>query len=237
MEWIIENGHYSPRPEIKIQDQPRVGYVNGLAVYGADLGTVMEIEVAAAKNRFGKGKLNITGIVEEEQISSYGKKIRRKSMARCSVENVMTALENIFDLNFEDYNIHINFPGGVPVDGPSAGISMATALYSAITNNYVDNKVAMTGEISLHGEVKPVGGVNSKIQAAIKAGAKKVIIPEDNWQDSFGNIKEAKIIAVKRIQQVLEMSLIKESSNSSSVHIEATGEVLYAKPLNNTVNS
>lgn len=237
VEWIIENGHYSPRPEIKIQDQPRVGYVNGLAVYGADLGTVMEIEVAAAKNRFGKGKLNITGIVEEEQISSYGKKIRRKSMARCSVENVMTALENIFDLNFEDYNIHINFPGGVPVDGPSAGISMATALYSAITNNYVDNKVAMTGEISLHGEVKPVGGVNSKIQAAIKAGAKKVIIPEDNWQDSFGNIKEAKIIAVKRIQQVLEMSLIKESSNSSSVHIEATGEVLYAKPLNNTVNS
>ncbi|WP_097028196.1 ATP-dependent protease LonB [Clostridium peptidivorans] len=237
VEWIIENGHYSPRPEIKIQDEPRVGYVNGLAVYGANLGTVMEIEVAAAKNRFGKGKINITGIVEEEQISSYGKKIRRKSMARCSVENVMTALENIFDFNFEDHNIHINFPGGVPVDGPSAGISMATALYSAITNTYIDNKVAMTGEISLHGEVKPVGGVNSKIQAAIKAGAKKIIIPEENWQDSFGSIKEATVIGVKSIQQVLEMSLIKESNNNSSVYIETTGEVLSAKPLNNTINS
>lgn len=237
VEWIIENGHYSPRPEIKIQDKPRVGYVNGLAVYGANLGTVMEIEVAAAKNRFGKGKINITGIVEEEQISSYGKKIRRKSMARCSVENVMTALENIFDFNFEDYNIHINFPGGVPIDGPSAGISMATALYSAITNRCVDNEVAMTGEISLHGEVKPVGGVNSKIQAAIKAGAKKIIIPEDNWQDSFGSIKEATVIGVKSIKQVLDMSLIKESSNNSSIYIETTGEVLSANPLNNTINS
>lgn len=237
VEWIIENGHYSPRPEIKIQDKPRVGYVNGLAVYGANLGTVMEIEVAAVKNRFGKGKTNITGIVEEEQISSYGKKIRRKSMARCSVENVMTALENIFDFNFEDYNIHINFPGGVPVDGPSAGISMATALYSAITNSCVDNEVAMTGEISLHGEVKPVGGVNSKIQAAIKAGAKKIIIPEDNWQDSFGSIKEATVIGVKSIKQVLDMSLIKESSNNSSIYIETTGEVLSANPLNNTINS
>ncbi|MBE6067022.1 MAG: ATP-dependent protease LonB [Clostridium lundense] len=237
VEWIIENGHYSPRPEIKIQDEPRVGYVNGLAVYGANLGTVMEIEVAAVKNRFGKGKINITGIVEEEQISSYGKKITRKSMARCSVENVMTALENIFNFNFEDYNIHINFPGGVPVDGPSAGISMATALYSAITNSYVDNKVAMTGEISLHGEVKPVGGVNSKIQAAIKAGAKKIIIPEDNWQDSFGSIKEATVIGVKSIQQVLDMSLIKEGSNNSSIYIETTGEVLSAKPLNNVINS
>lgn len=236
VEWIIENGHYSPRPDIKIQDKPRVGYVNGLAVYGANLGTVMEIEVAAVKNRFGKGKINITGIVDEEQISSYGKKIRRKSMARCSVENVITALENIFDFNFEDYNIHINFPGGVPVDGPSAGISMATALYSAITNSYVDNEVAMTGEISLHGEVKPVGGVNSKIQAAIKAGAKKVIIPEDNWQDSFDSIKEASIIGVKNVKQVLDMALIKESSNNSSIYIETTGEVLSANPLNNTVN-
>lgn len=237
VEWIIENGHYSPRPEIKIQDHPRVGYVNGLAVYGANLGTVMEIEVAASKNRFGKGKINITGIVEEEQISSYGKKIRRKSMARCSVENVITTLENTFDFNFDDYNIHINFPGGVPVDGPSAGISMATALYSAITNTCVDNKVAMTGEISLHGEVKPVGGVNSKIQAAIKAGAKKVIIPEENWQDSFSSIKEATVIGVKNIQQVLEMALIKESISNSSVYIETTGEVLSAKPLNNTINS
>lgn len=149
VEWIIENGHYSPRPEIKIYNTPRIGYVNGLAVYGANMGTVMEIEVTAIKSSSRKGSINVTGIVEEEQISSYDRKVRRKSTAKCSVENVTTALQNVFNLNLDEYHIHVNFPGGVPVDGPSAGISIATAIYSAVKEVFVDNEVAMTGEISL----------------------------------------------------------------------------------------
>ncbi|MBU5485394.1 ATP-dependent protease LonB [Clostridium sp. MSJ-11] len=231
VEWIIENGHYSPRPEIKIHEEPRIGYVNGLAVYGANMGTLMEIEVTAKRSHVLKGGLNVTGIVEEEQVSAYDRKIRRKSTARCSFENVLTALQNVFDINFFEYDIHVNFPGGVPVDGPSAGISMATAIYSAINKVPVHNEIAMTGEISLYGEVRPVGGVNSKIQAAIKAGAKKIIIPHDNWQDNFESIEEAEVIAVKDIREVLEMSLIQCENKVKNSSLQISGEVLAATAL------
>lgn len=237
VEWIIENGHYSPRPEIKIHSEPRIGYVNGLAVYGANMGTVMEIEVTARKSDLYKGEINVTGIVEEEQISSYDRKIRRKSTAKCSVENVITALQNVFKLNFTQYDIHVNFPGGVPVDGPSAGISIATAVYSALNEIPVHNEVAMTGEISLYGEVKPVGGVNSKIQAAIKAGAKKIIIPYENWQESFLNIKEATVIPVKNINEVIKEALVDGKSASKHSSIQITKDILSANPLGNTGSS
>lgn len=234
VEWIIENGHYSPRPEIKIHDEPRIGYVNGLAVYGANMGTVMEIEVTAIKCDSAKGEINVTGIVEEEQISSYDRKIRRKSTAKCSVENVITALQNVFNLNFSYYDIHVNFPGGVPVDGPSAGISIATAVYSAVKGIPVDNEVAMTGEISLYGEVKPIGGVNSKIQAAIKAGAKKIIIPNENWQEGFSNIKEAAVIPIKNIKEVIKEALVDEKNISKHIPVQITTDILSANPLGNT---
>ena len=168
VEWVIENGQYSPRPEKKISEMPSVGYVNGLAVYGANMGAVMEVEATAKKVNLRKGNIRITGIIEEEEISNQNRKMRRKSTARCSVENVITVIEKLFNLNCDEYDIHINFSGGAPVDGPSAGISIATAVYSAIKNIPVNNEVAMTGEISIHGEVKPIGGVNAKIQAAKK---------------------------------------------------------------------
>lgn len=232
VEWVIENGQYSPRPENKINNKPQVGFVNGLAVYGANMGAVMEIEASAKKSRFRKGELKITGIVEEEEITSFNRKVIRKSMARCSVENVMTVLERVYELNCDKYDIHVNFPGGSPVDGPSAGISITTAIYSAINNIPVNNEVAMTGEISLYGNVKPIGGVNAKIAAAIKAGAKKIIIPNENWQDSFSNIKEAKIIPVSHIKEVLEISLIKEENEKNeSIIIDSNNSILTAKSL------
>lgn len=232
VEWVIENGQYSPRPEKKINDKPQVGYVNGLAVYGANMGAVMEIEATSKKSRLRKGQLKITGIVEEEEISSYNKKMVRKSMARCSVENVVTVLERVFNISCDKYDIHVNFPGGAPVDGPSAGISITTAIYSALLGIPVDNEVAMTGEISLYGNVKPIGGVNAKISAAVKAGATKIIIPKENWQDSFSNIEGAKVIPVEHISEVLEIALVKEETNSNSVTIEHNSDILSAKSLN-----
>lgn len=235
VEWIIENGHYSPRPEIKINDEARVGFVNGLAVYGANMGTVMPIEATAIKD--GSGKINVTGIIEEEQIDSFNRKITRKSTAKCSVENVITALKNVFHIQFENYDIHVNFLGGIPVDGPSAGISISTAIYSAINNVLIDNKVAMTGEISLYGEVKPVGGVNSKIQAAIKAGAKKILIPYDNWQDNFSKFKDVEVIPVKNIRQVITKALIINNEKDEEKSISINANILSAEGVNGGVNS
>lgn len=229
VEWVIENGQYTPRPELKIFDKPLIGCVNGLAVYGANMGVVMHIEASAKKVNLERGTLKITGIVEEEEITSYNRKIKRKGTARCSVENVLTVLENLYDISFKDYDVHINFPGGVPVDGPSAGISMATAVYSAVTGKFINNKVAMTGEISLYGKVKPIGGANAKIAAAKKAGATKVIIPKENWQESFKNIKDIKVITVDYIEEVLEVALIGNDKEVSSIPIESSIDVLSAK--------
>ncbi|WP_461614814.1 ATP-dependent protease LonB [Clostridium sp. Marseille-QA1073] len=227
IEWVIENGQYSPRPNKKIKESPQVGFVNGLAVYGANIGSVMEIEASARAVNLRKGKIKITGIVEEEEISGHNKKIKRKSTARCSVENVLTVLERFFNIDTDKYDIHVNFPGGSPVDGPSAGISITTALYSAITGVAIDNKVAMTGEISIHGDVKPIGGVNAKIHAAKKAGVTKVIIPKENWQESFKDIEGVKIVAVTNIEEVIKEALIKE--NVVNIPVENGVDILTAQ--------
>lgn len=203
VQWSIENGAYTIRVEKAIKDKPKVGYVNGLAVYGANIGALMEIEAAANQVKFNKGKVKVTGIVDEEEISSINRKIIRKSNAKCSVENALTVLENIFDIPCEEYDIHVNFPGGAPVDGPSAGICITCAIYSAIKGIPISNKIAMTGEISLHGEVKAVGGINAKIAAAKKAGVTKVIIPKDNWVDSHKDLEDIELIAVSHIKEVI----------------------------------
>ncbi|MGH4118381.1 ATP-dependent protease LonB [Clostridium sp.] len=231
IEWVIENGQYSPRIESRIADTPQIGYVNGLAVYGANMGAVMEIEASAKKIKLRKGVLKITGIIEEEEISSSNKKLKRKSTARSSVENVVTVLEKYFNVDCDDYDIHVNFPGGSPVDGPSAGVSIATAIYSAIKGIPVDNMVAMTGEISIHGNVKPIGGASAKIAAAKKAGATKVIIPKDNWQDSFKTISDIKIILVSNITEVIHEALLQDTAKNVLISFEKDVDVLAAESL------
>lgn len=230
VEWVIENGQYSPQPHKKINNRPQIGYVNGLAVYGANIGAVMEIEASAKKTKVRKGILKVTGIVEEEEIKNSTGKILRKSNAKCSIENVITMLEKIFDINCDEYDIHINFPGGIPVDGPSAGISVATAVYSAIMEIPINNNVAMTGEISLYGKVKPVGGVNAKINAAVKAGADKIIIPKENWQESFNNISDVEIFPIEDINEVFEIAFSKDNK-SEKIVVESNTKILAAQKL------
>lgn len=206
VEWVINFGHYSRRLEKKIPDAPQIGFVNGLAVHGADVGAVTEIEVTAVA---GTGKLTITGVVDEEELGAPGRTIRRKSMAKCSLENVITVLSNCFKMDIHSYDIHVNFPGGGPVDGPSAGVTMAVAIYSAVKGISVDNKVAMTGELSIRGLIRPVGGVSAKIYAAEQAGVRRVLIPKDNWQESYQGLA-IEVIAIESLEEALEYSLIKE---------------------------
>lgn len=210
VEWVVNNGHYSPRPEKKIPPTAEVGIVNGLAVYGPSIGMLMEIEVCVTPVDDGEGEIIITGIVEEEEMHGMGGSVvRRKSMAKGSVENVLTVLRHYLNLDCHQYDIHVNFPGGIPADGPSAGIAIATAIYSAITEIPIDNKMALTGEVSIRGRVKPVGGVMAKVEAARLAGANRVIIPKENWNSLYNNIKGIKVIPVEFLEEVLDNALLK----------------------------
>ena len=208
IEWVVQSSQLSPRMERKINSHSAVGLVNGLAVYGPNTGALLDIEVTVIPAK-EKGSINITGIVEEESIGGQGKSIRRKSMAKGSIENVITALRSM-GVPADEYDIHVNFPGGVPIDGPSAGIAMATGIYSAIYKRPVDNTVAMTGEISIHGYVKPIGGVYPKVKAAKKAGAQTVIIPKENMQSILKEITGIKIIPVTHLNEVFDAALQKE---------------------------
>lgn len=215
--WVIENGQYTEIPEKKIGDKPSVGVINGLAVHGANIGMLMEIEATAKKISGRKGELKISGIIEEEELSMSNKKVKRKSTAYSSVQNVLTVLNNVFNLKCDEFDIHINIPGGMPVDGPSAGTAISIAVYSAITNTFIKNDIAITGEISLLGNVNPIGGVNAKILAAKKAGVKKVIIPNGNWSDSFSNYEGIEIIPIKHIQEALDLSIVEVLNNKIDI--------------------
>ncbi|MFC7371272.1 ATP-dependent protease LonB [Fictibacillus iocasae] len=213
VEWVVHSSRMSPRPERKIGSKPKVGHVNGLAVYGPASGALLEIEttVLPAKE---KGTITITGIAEEESIGSQSKSIRRKSMAKSSTENVLTVLKHM-GVDTESFDIHVNFPGGGPVDGPSAGIAMAVSVYSAIHNIKICHEVAMTGELSIHGKVKPVGGVLAKVQAAKEAGAKRVIIPEENYQKILESVEDIEILPVTKLSQVFHYAFEEEETDLS----------------------
>ena len=218
VEWVVSSGQYSPRPERKIPVEPAVGLVNGLAVVGPNMGTLLEIEVTVNPPLQERGEVMVTGIVEEEEMGGMaGRRVRCKSMIRNSVDNALTALRRFLDVDPRMYDIHINFPGAVPTDGPSAGVAIALGIYSALTDKKIDHRVALTGEISLLGEVKPVGGVVAKVEAARRAGAERVLIPYDNWQELF---REAslEVIPVKRLEEVLRLALypIRQSEKVSA---------------------
>ncbi|WP_407272643.1 ATP-dependent protease LonB [Radiobacillus sp. PE A8.2] len=201
MEWVVDSSRLTPRVKPKVTPINRVGKVNGLAVSGPSTGFLLEIEFMILPTN-SNGKISITGIAEEETIGSQSKSIKRKSMARGSIENVITLLRSL-GVPAHEYDIHVNFPGGIPVDGPSAGLAMAVGIYSSIQKKPVRFDTAMTGEISLHGEVKPIGGVLTKIRAAKQAGASRVIIPKDNYQSICDKIDGIEIIPVETFHEAL----------------------------------
>ncbi len=229
-EWVINFGQYNPRPDKKIQPKPQVGFANGLAVYGANVGTVMDVEVSVVPNKYNTGKFTVTGVVDEEEIGAQGRTMRRKSMAKGSLENVLTVLANKFCIDFNKYDIHVNFPGGGLIDGPSAGITIAVAIYSAIHGIPIDNAVAMTGEISIRGLIKPVGGVSAKIAAAKQAGARRVLIPKENWQELYRNM-DIEVIAVETVEEALMHALVKGEENLHFETIPPQSELLSAASL------
>lgn len=229
IEWVINSGQYSPRPEKKIPEKAQVGLVNGLAVYGANMGTLMEVEASLIPVKRGTGTVNITGVIEEEELGGHGRTMRRKSMAKGSIENVVTILRKLVPtVDPRDFDIHVNFPGGTPIDGPSAGITIATAIASVLLDIPADNKVAMTGEISIRGIVKPVGGVSAKVEAARRAGVRKVLIPRDNWQEIFREIEDIQVVPVESVEEVFRHALLTRRQIGGEIRETQGVEVLSA---------
>mgnify|MGYP000108735846 CR=1 FL=1 len=126
---------------------------------------------------------------------------------------------------FNAYNVHVHVPeGATPKDGPSAGLAMVTSIVSAITNNPVRREVAMTGEVTLTGQVLPIGGLKEKLLAAHRAGIKQVIIPKENEKDLVDMpkkiIDDIKITPVEYADQVLKVALTKELKRTEWVEVD-----------------
>ena len=187
----------------------------------------MDVEATAVKNPKGVGSLKVTGVVDEEEIKGQGRSLYRKSMAMSSAENVLTVLHNLYGFATEEYDIHINFPGGVPIDGPSAGVSMAVALYSALTKKPIDNFLAMTGEISISGRIKPVGGVSDKINAAVQMGLKRVLIPIDNYQNNFAHLP-IEVIAISHVEEAFELAFVEGEEEEQSLALDIQEQAVSA---------
>jgi len=181
----------------------QVGVATGLAWTEVG-GEVLEVEVSTTP---GKGKLTLTGQLGEVMQES----------AQAGFTYIRTRAEQLgIDSDFyEKTDIHIHLPeGAIPKDGPSAGITMATALASALTNRKIRGDVAMTGEITLRGRVLPVGGIKEKVLAAHRAGVKTVILPKENRRDMDEipvNVKRSlEFVFVEHMDDVLNTALVKE---------------------------
>ena len=151
--------------------------------------------------------------------------MRRKSTAHASAENVITLLRRLGYAD-ERTDLHINFPGGAPVDGPSAGVAMAVAAVSALTGQPVDGSAAVTGEIGVQGNVLPVGGVPAKVEAARMAGLSKVYIPRDNAMERFRDAGIS-VLPLDTVQDALRVMLLP----SETVEPKAEHPLSPAQPL------
>jgi len=197
----------------ELETEDKIGVVTGLAwtEYG---GEILKIETVIMP---GKGRMQITGKLGEvmqESIKAAKSFIRSKSLDY-----------GIIPPLFEKKDFHIHVPeGATPKDGPSAGIGMVTSIVSAITNNPVRRDVAMTGEVTLTGQVLPIGGLKEKLLAAHRAGIKQVIIPKENEKDLVDMPKkitdDIKITPVEHADEVLKIALTKELKRVEWVEVE-----------------
>ncbi len=207
IEWIVSQGHHVMKPNVNTSSVPAVGVALGLAVFGPGMATVIEVESQAiATNENRKGHVTVTGVIEEEEMGKTGHTFKRKSMVVSSIENVRTALSSETQVKAYDYDLHVNFPGGTPVDGPSAGLAIAVSLYSAIVKKPVSPLVAFTGEMSIRGQIRAVGGIEQKLRAAEETGLQRVIIPEANWQERYVS-RSVEVVPVNHISEVLGLVL------------------------------
>lgn len=175
---------------VKVAEQAEVGHILGLGVSGF-LGSCLEIEAAVfPAHEAGKGNWRFNEAAGE--------------MARDSVFNAGSVIRRLLDKDLSDYDVHVNVVGGGRIDGPSAGLAITLALYSALKDKPIRPDLAVTGEVSIRGRVRPVGGVTEKLYGAVQAGVKLVLLPEENRCDIPADLPEwIKVVPVKEVSEAL----------------------------------
>ncbi|MEW9121392.1 MAG: Lon family ATP-dependent protease [Thermotaleaceae bacterium] len=190
---VVQMSRLVPHSQKRANDIPDLGKVYGLGVHGF-LGSVLEIECVAFKApESGKGSLRFNDTAG--------------SMTKDSLFNAASLIRKLTEENLNDYDIHVNVIGGGNIDGPSAGAAIVTTIISAIQKKYVRQDAAITGEISIQGKIKAIGGVNEKIFGAKQAGMKTVLIPKDNLKDIKAGFTGIEIIPVETIEEVMDILL------------------------------
>ena len=193
IEEVISINRLTPYEHIEELNQGEVGKVYGLGVAGY-MGSTLEIEAVTFKaNEKGKGRIRFN--------ETAG------SMAKDSVFNATSVIRKVCGVDLSDYDVHVNVVGGGNIDGPSAGAAITLAIISSITNKEIRGDVAITGEISLRGKVKPVGGVFEKIYGARRRGIRKVLVPKDNIKDVPYELTDIEVVSVDTIEDVLKEAL------------------------------
>ncbi len=188
---VIQSGRLAPCVRFADKIHPRVGRVLALGVAGY-IGSILEIEaIAFPAFKKGEGRTRINDTAG--------------SMIKDSVFNAAAAIRKISGKNLSDYDVHINCIGGGNVDGPSAGIAILIALTSAVTQRAVRQDIAVTGEISIQGEIKPVGGIIEKIYGAKQNDMSAVVIPAKNLKEVPADLTGINIHPVRRAEEVLEI--------------------------------
>ncbi len=190
MEEVISISRLTPYEQLDNVSSKEVGHVYGLGVVGY-IGSTIEIEAAAfeAKQK-GAGKMRFNDTAG--------------TMAKDSVFNAASVIRKITDKDITDYDIHVNIVGGGKIDGPSAGAAITICIISALLNKPIRQDIAITGEISLRGKIKPVGGIFEKVYGARRKGIKLVLVPEDNYKEVPVGLDDIEVKPVSDIEELMK---------------------------------
>jgi ATP-dependent Lon protease len=196
---VVQTSRLVQHTLVKARANREVGKAFGLGVHHY-LGSIIEIEAVAfpaAQSSKGTIRFNDTA----------------GSMAKDSVFNAASVLRAQAGLDVSDYDLHINVVGGGNIDGPSAGVAIFLALYSAITKTPLPQDVAVTGELSIQGKIRAVGGVVEKLYAARQAGMRAMLLPKENARDVDSSLATIDVVPVTSVEQALrELGLNKKST-------------------------
>lgn len=188
---VISISRLKPYEEVVLTNNKEIGQIYGLGVAGY-LGSTLEIEASVFE-----AKTKGAGVVRFNETAG--------SMAKDSVFNAASVIRKITNKDIKDYDIHVNVVGGGNIDGPSAGAAITVCIISALLDKPLRQDIAITGEISLRGKIKPVGGIFEKVYGARRKGIKTVIIPKDNINEVPLGLSDIQVIAVSTIEELLEI--------------------------------